>query len=98
MFFTSRWEHVNSFAACRHFVGEVGTGRIPQCSRGAGVRGLPGLGWLVTATSMVTRAWLPRPVSLMQGAAWMMLTDDRSQLLPDLQWDQGKWLHISEPL
>lgn len=25
MFFTSCWERVGSFAACRHFVGEVGT-------------------------------------------------------------------------
>lgn len=97
MFFTSCWEHVNSFAACRHFVGEVGTGRIPQWGRGAGVRGLPGLGWLLIATLMVTRAWLPGPVSPVQGAAWMMLPDDRAQLVPDLQRDQGTWFHISEP-
>lgn len=34
MFFTSCWERVGSFAACGHFVGEVGTATVPKWGRG----------------------------------------------------------------
>lgn len=47
MFFTSCWKCVGFFEACRHFVGDVGTGKIPKAGRDlTGVRGPPGQVWL----------------------------------------------------
>lgn len=50
VFFTSCWERVGFFAACRHFVGDVRTGRTLKWDGGlARVRRPPGLSWLTVS-------------------------------------------------
>lgn len=86
MFFTSRWERVGPFAACRHFGGEVGTGRAPTPGGGAGVRGPQGLSWLMVSGDGKGLA-LPWPGSPAQGDAWQILSEFKSQLVPELKCD-----------
>lgn len=91
MFFTSCWERVGSFAAYRHFVGEVGTGRGLS-----GVRRPPGLGWLTVSLCDCKGTALPGPVSPVQGDAWKIPSwrldraEFKSQLLLNLQCDLGQ--------
>lgn len=89
MFFTNCWKCVGSFEACRHFVGDVGTGKIPKAGRDlTRVRGPPGQVWLTAPLWNCKDAVPPGLVSPVQGGACKIpscgrIVEFKSQLLPD---------------